>query len=71
VLVQAIVAEEIVQLLDRAQPVHHFGEKTELSECGLDSVGYSTVILTNRPRSSENMALRDIRLEHVMGNTSF
>jgi hypothetical protein len=37
---ESIIVDQIVQLMDRTEPVPHLGEKTELSECGLDSLSY-------------------------------
>jgi acyl carrier protein len=66
--VQAIVVEEIVHLLDGERPIPQLGERTELSECGLDSVSYLKLLLRLEERCGKDVLGRDADLPVTVGD---
>jgi acyl carrier protein len=68
VSVRAIIVEQIVQMMDRTQPVPQLGEKAELSECGLDSVSYLKLLLRLEERFGKVVLGRDGDLPMTVGD---
>jgi aryl carrier-like protein len=66
VSVQAIVVEEIIQLLG-AEPVPHLGERAELRGCGLDSVRYLQLLLRLGERFGKDLFREDGPLPATVG----
>jgi acyl carrier protein len=68
VSVQAIIVEEMIRLLDGGQPVPQFAEKTELGECGLDSVSYLKLLLRLQERFGKDVFAGDAALPATVGD---
>jgi acyl carrier protein len=64
--VQAVVVEHIVQLTE-GETIRHLSEKTELSACGLDSVGYLNLLLRLQERFGKDLFREDGPLPVTVG----
>jgi acyl carrier protein len=64
--VQAVVVEHIVHLTG-GEIVPHVSEKTELSACGLDSVGYLNLLLRLQERFGKDLFREDGPLPVTVG----
>jgi acyl carrier protein len=64
--VQAVIVEHIVQLTE-GETDPHVSEKTELSACGLDSVGYLSLLLRLEERFGKDLFREDGPLPATVG----